>query len=141
MYLNVTGSILKKHKGSPPVYVFELVVRNPQKQKSPIAFATFVTCNHQTASVMSFLLAFLTNVEKRFGSIRLRHPLMLICDGSLVLMQSICLAFAKCSLNDIIDHYYNIATGNGTKKDLQVPVLHCCQSHFMKNAKDICRKL
>ncbi len=53
MYLDATGSIVKKTQGqSAPFYVYELVVRNPTKGASPI-------------------------------------PVMIKCDGSLVLMQAV----------------------------------------------------
>lgn len=71
---------------------------------------------------------------------RMRPPIMLLCDGSMVLMQAICLSFAKTNLQDTINHYYNIACGKGTKEDFEVPILHRCLSHDMKNAKDMCRK-
>lgn len=32
VYLDATGSIIKKEKDSPPFYVYELVFRNPQKK-------------------------------------------------------------------------------------------------------------
>lgn len=35
VYLNATGSVIMKEKGSPPLYVYELVVRNPQKKTPP----------------------------------------------------------------------------------------------------------
>ncbi|KAL7370450.1 hypothetical protein ABVT39_000967 [Epinephelus coioides] len=50
------------------------------------------------------------------------------------------MSFGRKSLNDAIDHYYNIVSGKGTKADFAVPVLHRCLSHVMKNAKDMCKK-
>lgn len=140
VYLDATGSIIKKEKSSPPFYVYELVVRNPQKNSSPLPVATYLTCDHTTASVTYFLQAFQTDVARRFGRKRMRPPIMLLCDGSMVLMQAICLSFAKTNLQDTINHYYNIACGKGTKEDFEVPILHRCLSHVMKNAKDMCRK-
>lgn len=35
VYLDATGSIIKRKKGSPPYYVYELVVHNPQKMLHP----------------------------------------------------------------------------------------------------------
>lgn len=141
VYLDATGSIKKAEKGSPPFYIYELVVRNPHKGSSPLPVATYLTCDHTTASVVYFLEAFQTDVARCFGRKGLRPPIMLICDGSMVLMQAICLSFAKKNLNDTINHYYSIASGTATKADFQVPVLHRCLSHVMKNAKDMCRKL
>ena len=97
VYLDATGSIKKKEKGSPPFYVYELVVRNPQKNSSPLPVATYLTCDHTTASVTYFLEAFQTDVARMYGNKGMRSPIMLICDGSMVLMQAICLSFAKKS--------------------------------------------
>ena len=43
VYLDATGSIKTKEKGSPPFYVYELVVRNPEKGKCPFPVATYLT--------------------------------------------------------------------------------------------------
>ncbi|XP_059376293.1 uncharacterized protein LOC132112707 isoform X2 [Carassius carassius] len=139
IYLDATGSIMRRETGSPPFYVYELVVRNPHKTSSPFPVATYLTCDHTTASVLYFLEAFLTDVARWFGRKGMRSPVMVICDGSIVLMQAICMAFAKKNLTDTINHYYNIASGKGKPEDFDVPVLHRCLSHVMKNAKEMCR--
>ncbi|XP_039657009.1 uncharacterized protein LOC120559388 [Perca fluviatilis] len=140
VYLDATGSIMRKQKGSPPFYVYELVVRNPHKNSSPLPVATYLTCDHTTASVNYFLEAFQTDVARCFGRKGMQSPIMILCDGSMVLMQAICLSFAKKNLKDTINHYYNIASGKGKKEDFVVPILHRCLSHVMKNAKEMCRK-
>lgn len=140
VYLDATGSIMKKRKGLPPFCVYELVVRNPRKTCSPLPVATYLTCDHTTASVTYFLEAFLTDVARAFGRKAMRSPVMLMCDGSMVLMQAICLAFAKKNLSDTINHNYNIASGKGNKEDFEVPILRRCLSYVMKNAKEICKK-
>ncbi|XP_049330090.1 uncharacterized protein LOC111193479 [Astyanax mexicanus] len=140
VYLDATGSIKKKEKGSPPFYVYEVVVRNPQKGSSPLPVATYLTCDHTTASVTYFLEAFQTDVARTYGRKGMRVPIMLICDGSMVLMQAICSSFAKKNLQDTMNHYYTIASGKATKEDFDLPILHRCLSHVMKNAKDMCKK-
>lgn len=140
IYLDATGSIMRRETGSPPFYVYELVVRNPHKTSSPFPVATYLTCDHTTASVLYFLEAFLTDVAMWFGRKGMRSPVMVICDWSIVLMQAICMAFAKKNLTDTINHYYNIASGKGKPEDFDVPILHRCLSHVMKNAKEMCRK-
>lgn len=65
---------------------------------------------------------------------------MVICDGSLVLMEAICVTFARKALMDTINVYYRIASGNGTIKDFECSILHRCLSYIMKNAKEMCRK-
>lgn len=126
-----------KEKGSPPFY--ELVVRNPVKGKSPFPVATYLTCDHTTASVTYFLEAFLTDVTRLYGQQGGMSPIMIMCDGSMVLMQAISLSCARKGFNDAIDHYYNIASGQGTKADFKILLLDRCLSHIMKNTKDMCR--
>nr|XP_046226495.1 uncharacterized protein LOC124049206 [Scatophagus argus] len=140
VYLDATGSIKKKEKDCPPFYVYELVVRSPKKNSSPLPVATYLTCDHTTASVTYFLEAFQTDVARSYGRKGMRSPIMIICDGSMVLMQAICLVFAKKNLQDTMNHYYNIASGRATVADFKVPILHRCLSHVMKNTKEMCRK-
>lgn len=130
------GALKKKEKGSPPFYVYELVVRQPTKNCSPLPVATYLMCDHMTASVLYFLEAFQTDVARYYGWKGMWAPIMLMCDGSMVLMQAICLSFAKKNLHDTMDHYYSVASGTATKADFEVPILHHCLSHVMKNAKD-----
>lgn len=59
VYLDATGSILKRSENSEgPFYVYELVVRNPKKGSLLFPVATYVTCDHTTASVQYFLSVF-----------------------------------------------------------------------------------
>lgn len=95
VYLDATGSILKKSKHSTgPFYVDELVVRNP--------VATYVTCDHTTASILYFLCAFQTDHEKKKKEDRNNFPVMVICDGSMVLMQTISLVFCQTNLKALL---------------------------------------
>lgn len=94
MYLDATGSIKIKEEGAPPFYVYELVVRNPPKSCPPFPVATYLTSDHTTASVTYFLEAFLTDARRCFGRKGFPVPLMIMCDGSAVLMQAIRLSFA-----------------------------------------------
>ncbi len=69
VYLDATGSIVKKAKGeSTPFYIYELVVRRPVKGCSPVPGATFVTSEHTTASVSYFLGSFITDCVKLHGT-------------------------------------------------------------------------
>ncbi len=141
VYLDATGSIVKKAKGeSTPFYIYELVVRNPVKGCSPVPVATFVTCEHTTASVSYFLGSFITDCVRLHGPKIRRRPVMYICDGSVVLMQSIAQNLCGLSLNELISQYYSIVTGQGKEHALELPILHMCLSHVMKNAKNLCKK-
>lgn len=141
VYLDATGSIVKKAKGeSAPFYIYELVVRNPQKGCSPVPVATFVTCEHTTASVTYFLGSFITDCVKSHGAKIRQRAVMYICDGSAVLMQSIAQNLCGLSLTELLAQYYSIVTGQGQRNAVDLPILHRCLSHVLKNAKDLCKK-
>lgn len=141
VYLDATGSIIQKGSStSPPYYVYELVVRNPSKGASPLPVATYLTCDHTTASVTYFLQAFQTDMMKLYGKKAVKRPIMIICDGSLVLLNSISFTFCKLSLEDLLQKYFEVITGQYQAEKFDLPILHRCLSHIMKNAKDLCKK-
>lgn len=141
VYLDATGSIVQKGKcPSGPFYVYELVVRNPRKGSSPVPVATYLTTEHTTASVSYFLGSFVTDLIRMHGQRIRKRPVMLICDGSTVLLQSISHNFCGMSLQDLLYRYFAVVTGKGQEDCLGLPILHRCLSHVMKNAKDLCRK-
>ena len=138
-YLDATGSIVKKAKGkTSPFYVYE--VRNPFKGSSPVPVATYITNDHTTASISFFLGSFLTDVIRLHGRGAKQRPVMLICDGSTVLMQSMAYNFCGVSLHEPLSRYYSIVTGQAKHDCIGLPIMHRCLSHVMKNAKDLCRK-
>ncbi|XP_026012681.1 uncharacterized protein LOC113015007 isoform X3 [Astatotilapia calliptera] len=141
VYFDATGSIISKDNASAnPYYVYEVIVRNPFKGSSPLPTATFVTCDHTTASVTYFLQAFQTELTRMYGSRANKRPVMIICDGSLVLLQSIAVTFCRASLEDLLERYFQVITGQLDTDNFNIPILHRCLSHIMKNAKDLCKK-
>ncbi|CAM4566181.1 unnamed protein product [Leuciscus chuanchicus] len=141
VYIDATGSIIQKKKGkSAPFYIYELVVRHPIKGASPVPVATYVTCDHTTSSVTYFLESFQTDYYRLFGKTSLRRPVMIMCDGSLVLLQAVSLTFCKVSLGQLLQMYYEVVTGKLRDEELNMPILHRCLSHVMKNAKVFCKK-
>ncbi|XP_039679701.1 uncharacterized protein LOC120573877 isoform X2 [Perca fluviatilis] len=83
--------------------------------------------------------SFQTDYYKLFGRKSVRRPVMIICDGSLVLMQAVAYSFCKHSLESLLSVYYDIVTGQ-LKEVMNMPILHRCLSHIMKNAKVFCKK-
>ncbi|XP_054601470.1 uncharacterized protein [Nothobranchius furzeri] len=141
VYFDATGSIISKDNASAtPYYVYEIIVRNPFKGSSPLPTATFVTCDHTTASVTYFVQAFQTELTRMYGSRANKRPVMIICDGSLVLLQSIAITFCRASLEDLLERYFQVITGQLDTDNFNIPILHRCLSHIMKNAKDLCKK-
>lgn len=141
VYLDATGSIVHKGKGqTAPFYVYEMVVRHPSKGSSPVPVATYLTNDHTTTSVSYFLGSFVTDLRRLHGRRVNKRPAMLICDGSIVLLQALSYNFCGLSLQELLCKYYHITTGQGQEDSIGLLILHRCLSHVMKNAKDLCRK-
>ncbi len=134
------GVRLKKRAQNPPYYVYELVVRNPSRGASPLPVASYVTCDHTTASVTYFLQSFQTDLLRMYGSGSIKRPAMIICDGSLVLMHSISITFYRTGLEDLLQKYFLLITGQHPADTLDLPILHRCLNHIMKYAKELCKK-
>lgn len=56
---------------------------------------------------------------------------VIMCDGSVVLMQAMRLSFGKKNLLDTLNHYYMIATGKAKLDDFEILILHRWFSHII----------
>ncbi|XP_063076119.1 uncharacterized protein LOC134466154 [Engraulis encrasicolus] len=141
IYIDATGSIIHRdpvdHK---PIYIYEIVTRHPNKGSSPLPVATFATSDHTTPSVSHFVGAFLTDVVRLHGQSARKRPVMLMCDGSIVLLQSLAMNFCGMSLAELLRRYHDLVMGEGKEEDSTLPILHRCLSHVMNNAKSLCKK-
>ncbi|ROI16105.1 hypothetical protein DPX16_7158 [Anabarilius grahami] len=123
VYLDATGSIIPQERASPPYYVYELIVRNPSKGASPLPVATYVTCDHTTSSVTYFLQAFQTDLVRMHGNGANKRSAMITCDGSLVLMQSISITFCRTGLEDLLNKYFLLISGQYPADKFDLPIL------------------
>jgi hypothetical protein len=106
VYIDATGSVVHRSMGDPkPYYIYEIVVRHPHKGSSPLPVATFVTTDQTTASVSHFIAAFLTDAVRQHGQAVRRRPVMVMCDGSSVLLQSLSMNFCGISLPELLKRY------------------------------------
>lgn len=109
------------------------MVQNPSKSTSPLPAATYVPCDHTTASVTFFLQAF----QRKNWTNRL--PVMFMCDGSLVLLRSISVTFCRTSFENLLHKYFILIIGQHPST-FDMPILRRCLSHIMKHAKGPCTK-
>ncbi|XP_026041873.1 uncharacterized protein LOC113032941 [Astatotilapia calliptera] len=54
--------------------------------------------------------------------------------------KGISMTFCRTSLEDLLQKYYVLLTGQHSAQQFNIPILHRCLSHVMKNAKDLCKK-
>lgn len=118
---------------SKPYYVYELVVRNSSKGASPLLVAANMQPYH---SIGHFLQAFQTNLIKIYGNNTNRRPIMIFCDGSMTLLNSVPLT----SLEDLLQKYFQILIGQHPTDTFNLSILHRCLRNIMKNVRDLCMK-
>lgn len=141
VYIYATGSILKTAKtkwGS-----FLCVWAGGQKPKEwLLSFSCCYVCDLWPHNGLYPLFSqfFSDRSCKTIWGKKNISPLMVICDGSMVLLQATSMAFCKTNRNALLHSYYNVLTGKGTSQDFSHPILHHCLSHIMKNAKTLCKK-
>ncbi|RXN14620.1 hypothetical protein ROHU_028583 [Labeo rohita] len=63
--------------------------------------------------------AFQTDMMKLYGKKAVKRPIMIICDGSLVILNSISLTFCKLSLEDLLQKYFEVITGQYQAESMQ----------------------
>jgi len=63
-----------------------------------------------------------------------------MCDGSMAPIQSVIQSFFKENLQSDLDRCFLIASGQYTHSMTELPFLHMCARHFMKNARTIAKE-
>jgi len=63
-----------------------------------------------------------------------------MCDGSTVLMNAIVLSIFKETFKNYLHRCWLIASGKYTSSFCELPILHLCSRHFMKNAKKLVKE-
>ena len=106
VYIDATGSVVHRSMGDPkPYYIYEIVVRHPHKGSSPLPVATFATTDQTRASVSHFIAALLTDAVRQHGQAVRRRPVMVMCVGSSVLLQSLSMNFCVISFPELLKRY------------------------------------
>jgi len=67
-------------------------------------------------------------------------PKLLMCDGSTALMNAIGFSIFKETFKKYLDRCWLIASGKYTSSFCELPILHLCARHFMKNAKRLVKE-
>nr|CAB3263326.1 uncharacterized protein LOC108950684 [Phallusia mammillata] len=133
-YIDATGSIITGVAKEKPFYAYEIVVRHPHKGRAPIAVGTYVANSHNATSIKHFIGSFKSDANKVCGKTR---PRLLICDGSVPLIQSVLAEFFEESLETYLSRCFYVVTGTATAEMLAKPFLYLCGSHTMKNMKNL----
>lgn len=73
---------------------------------------------HNSPSPVFFLQAFLTDLRKMCGNALFVRPVIIICDGCIVPIQAISWTFCWINLEDLLQRYYDIITGQHSIRKL-----------------------
>ena len=133
--VDATGSVLL---GDKSCYAYEIVVRHPNQGNPPLAVASYFATSHNIPSISYFLQSFCHAESTLYRKRSL--PKLLMCDGSTALMNAIVLSMFKETFKNYLHRCWLIASGKYTSSFCELPILHLCASHFMKNAKKLVKE-
>ena len=136
VYVDATGSVVL---GDKRCYAYEIVVRHPKVGKPPLAVAAYFATSHNIPSISYFINSF-CHAESLLYRGNKAPPKLVMCDASLVLIQSVIQYFFKENLQSYLDRCFLIASGQYTHSMTELPFLHMCASNFMKNARAIVKE-
>lgn len=141
VYLDATGGIFRASKKSMcygrPVYIYEIVCRNPYETGSSLPIASMASAAHDTATI-TFFIQNVLRAEREICGRNARCPLVM-CDMSLVLIYSFLSACNQEDMKSYIRRCWRVVNGIAKKSDFRTFV-HTCNSHIMKNAKELTNK-
>jgi len=132
VYVDATGSVLL---GDKSCCAYEVVVRHPNQGNPPLAVASYFATSHNIPSISYFLQSFYHSESTLYRKRSL--PKLLMCDGSTALMNAIALLIFKETFKNYLHRCWLIASGKYTSSFCELPILHLCASHFMKNTKKL----
>ena len=138
IYLDATGSIIKRSSNKKDFQLYTLLVRNPYKGSSSLPVATYLTNQHDASSIARFLQLFLLECKKLFKT--KRTPLLLMVDGSFAIWNAVLREMCGETRTDYYKRCWRVATGSAEGKDLNKTFVHNCLSHSMKAAKIFVKK-
>jgi len=107
------------------------VVRHPQPGNPPLALASYFTTSHNIPSISYFINSF-CHAESTVCKNKRTIPKLVMCDGSVALIQSVVLFFFKETLQRYLDRCFCISSGNYVRPLVGLPFLYMSANHFIK---------
>ena len=93
IYLDATGSIMKKFANHKDFQIYTLLVRHPYAGGPSPPVAAHITTRHDAGSIRRFLEIFLNDALKICGS--KTKPIMVMIDGSMAMWNAVLRAFCE----------------------------------------------
>ena len=138
IYLDATGSVMKKSGEQKDFQIYTLLGRHPNEGGPALPIATSVTTCHDTRSIRNFLYIFLKVTTDVTGS--KPKPLMIIIDGSMAMWNAVLLEFSNETRTKYYNRCWRIIMGKAEPGDLKQTFVFNCLSHAMRAAKGLVLK-
>ena len=122
VYVDATGTVLL---GDKSCYAYEIVVLH--------------WLQHHTSQQATTYHPFPTFFN-HFATLKVLYTEKDLCDGSTALMNAIVLSMFKETFKNYLHGCWLIASWKYTSSFCELPILHLCASHFMKNAKKLVKE-
>ncbi|XP_021353616.1 uncharacterized protein LOC110450426 [Mizuhopecten yessoensis] len=135
LYLDATGSLVKKQSGSDkPVYYYAAVVKNNKPNEPSMPIAEMFSNEHTTA-ITSLFLGKLKQELMAFGSSwPIVQPRRIEVDFSWSLINSVLVVCNQENITAYLSRAWEIATE--PKKDTKFTKIHLCSAHLIKRVRD-----
>jgi hypothetical protein len=130
LYLDATGSILKKLDGQGPIFMYSLVAHDPET-KNIISIADFFSSSHASVTISKYLSSIKHNLMKYHSHCT---PPFIVTDHSIALMNSVLQTFNNTTMLEYLHYVYRFLLIPQNKKTIEFSLckLQICSAHFLK---------
>jgi len=135
VYIDAAGSVVL---GDRKCYAYEIVIRHRKPGNHPLAVANYFATSNNIPSISYFINLF-CHAETVLYRSKWTLPKLVICDGSIALIQSIVPSFFKETFKSYLDRCFIIASGKYTHSLTELPFLHMCGKPLYENCKENCK--
>ncbi|XP_071819589.1 uncharacterized protein [Apostichopus japonicus] len=144
IHWDATGSVAWK-EGSKEYLYYAIVVPNAVRQRlgfqsSPCPIAELVTTSQTEPTISNWLEIFKYHEKRIYGYNRTTTPCLISSDRSLPLLIASLKVFSGETFRQFLQRSWRIVNGNASSSELNGMIIHTGLSHFMKDAKQFCKK-
>ena len=138
IYLDATGSVVKKSGEQKDFQIYTLLGGHPNEGGPALPVATSVTTCHDTRSIRNFLYIFLKVTTDVTGS--KPKTLMIITNGSMAMWNAVLLEISNETRTKYYNRCWGIIMGKAEPGDLKQTFVCNCLNHAMQDAKGLVLK-
>ena len=138
VFLDATGSVVRKLRNCKRILYYELSVRNPIGSGCSISVAAMLSSDHTVTAVSHFLQSFRDAEKRIFGFRSVVNPVVAKVDFCMTLIMSLLVVFNKQDLHDYLTWSWETLHQSTEHTTCIRTIIHICLAHFMKCIKGLC---